>query len=466
MINRVLIRRKVVQLLYSSLLVENQFTLESQPESPTREKRYAYGLYLDMLYLMVRVADSVSQRGLGHPLADTRFIRRIKADDRIRSLGVKYRAGGFPFEEACTPLADAVKDSAIYKNFLKREDYGSPAAEVVWRDIFNHILISSPQLAAIYPSLENYSMRGVDRMREMMEKTFSNFFAAGDPLPDALRSLGRSMDDARELYFRLLRLPVDITRVRSDEISDAREKYVPTAEDVNPNLRFVENSFVEKLDNDERISEYFESHGDARWYPDDIMLLRRLLKAVTASDIYKEYMEFPATDFRMDCTLWRDLFKNVILDNPDLLESLEEKSVFWNDDLDIIGDFVIKTFRKIAEGEEEPVFDKYKDDEDASFGKELFCAVVSHKDELRTLIDDAVDKNIWETERLAYMDTVVIMAAVAEMLYFPKVPLTVSLNEYIEIAKCYSTSKSAQFVNGLLGCIIERLRAEGKLIKN
>ncbi|MDE5773259.1 MAG: transcription antitermination protein NusB [Muribaculaceae bacterium] len=464
MINRVLIRTKVVQLLYSYLLVEDKFKLESQPASPTKEKRFAYSLYLDVLYLMTRIAGNMTIKGKPGPLTDTRFIKRLTSDEHIRSLDYKYAAGGFPFVSVISPLSDLLKESGLYKNFRKREDLGSMAAESIWRDIFNLIIMTHPEVNKIISSMPNYSLGGVDRMRKMIEETFVNFFASGDHLPDALHELSNSLETARDLYFRLLYLPVELTQLRQNDIDEALHKYVLSDEDKNPNMRLVDNELVKLIATNTKICQYMKD--DNKWLPADEPMLRTLLKAIMASDIYQEYLNLPVTDMHTDTELWRNLFKHVIFCNPVFLETLEDKSVFWNDDLEIMGTFMLKTLKRFGEGVTDPIYDKYKDEEDARFGAELFTAVVKNKEDYRHLIDEVNDKNTWETERLAYMDVVILMTAVAEMLNFPKIPLNVTINEYIEIAKSYSTPKSAQFVHGLLSDICVRLRQDGKLFKN
>ncbi|MDE7161092.1 MAG: hypothetical protein K2O24_09690 [Muribaculaceae bacterium] len=461
MINRVLIRIKVVQLLYSYLLADDTFSLESQPTAPTKEKRFAYALYLDLMVLMARIAENIRKRGGEQPLADTRFIRRLMADDKIKSLMERYRREGFPLESVVDTLTEAVKESGIYKNFLKAERRN----EGVWEEIFNIIIAPDPALGALVSQRLNHTLRGVDRMREMMATTFTNFFAAQDSVAMALKTLSRSLDQARELYFRMLVLPVELTMLRERQLEERREKYIVSEEDLNPNMRFVDNDLVRRIADNERVRKYCEDHKIS-WLNEDPHLLRELLKEIMASEVYKDYMEAPATDMRMDCELWRNLFRYVIFDSPTFLESLEDKSVFWNDDVDIIGTFLLKTLKRFASEEGgEPVMEMYKDDEDARFGAELFTAVVRNREYYRGLIDASLDNRKWEAERLAYMDVVVVMTALAEIMNFPKIPLNVSVNEYVEMAKAYSTPRSGSFVHGLIATITRNLCEEGKLLK-
>ena len=466
MINRVLIRTKVVQLLYSYLLVENRFSIESQQMPPTKEKRFAYALYLDMLCLMVDIAGEIRRRGGDRPLYDTRFIRRVVADEKIKSIMQQTRLNGSAFEPMLPILVDQVKDSGLYKKFLKSEDPGGLADEKIWQELFNTIIMPNPELNRLISERENYTLNGVERMRGMMELTFTNFYASADNIPDALRTLRTSMEKARELYFRLLWLPVQLVQLREQEIDEARNKYVASAEDRNPNLRFIENGFVAAVSRNEEIDKVMEKLG-RNMTIDDEPMLRALLRAIMASDIYKEYMEFPTTDFKADCEFWKNIYKDVIFVNPDFLEMLEEKSVFWNDDLDTIGTFVLKTVKRIADDKPiTSIMATYKDEEDARFGAELFEYVVRNKVEYREYIDAALDTRRWDTDRLAYMDLVIMMTALGEILNFPKIPLSVSINEYVEIAKAYSTKKSGQFIHGLLASVLKRLKEEGILLKS
>lgn len=466
MINRVLIRIKVIQLLYSYLLIENHFMLESQPSSPTKEKRFAYNLYLDLLMMMVRISDRIKESGGFCPLSDTRFIKKILADDKIKSLQMKYRQEDFPLQAAENVLADEIKESGLYKNYVKDLKSKNVEDDQIWEKIVNMIIFPDTYLNSSISNRMSFTLRGVERTKKLMEETFRNFYASRDNIDDALKTLDESMMKARELYFRLLILPLELTNMRADQIEENRNKYLPTSDDLNPNMRFVENRLVAAIAENEDVENFCETNKLA-WLPDHRIMMESLLKEIMNSDLYEEYMNFPATDFNTDCEFWRNVFKQIVFHNEDFLDTLEDESVFWNDDLEIIGTFLLKTLKRFDENTDggNPVLPMYKDEEDASFGRKLFRDVVKNKDVYRRYVDDCIDSREWDTDRLAFMDVVVTMTALSEIVNFPKIPLVVSINEYIELAKSYSTSKSGAFVNGLLSTIINRLREEGKIFK-
>lgn len=462
MINRILIRIKVIQILYSFLLVEKQFTLESNPSAPTKEKRFAYALYLDMLVLLIKVSGRIERRKGEYPLKETRFISRLMNDDTIKSLLAKYANEHYPFAPVVSELADTIQESGIYKKYLKdsSSELGS-GQEHLWRDIFTMIVMADPKVGELMALCQNYTLRGVERMHGMMNHTFSNFLASQDNVSEVEQALLHSLDKARELYLRLLWLPVELTDLQDRILDENRYKHLKSEEDVNPNMRFVENQLVDALRRCETLQNEVENNK-LSWMTEDPILLRKLLKSITSSEVYQNYMQAPATTLAADCELWRQLYKKVILDNEDFLQSLEDRSVFWNDDLEIISTFVLKSFRRVEEQKWSTiVLDKFKDDEDRRFGSELLRYLYENKETYRRYIDEAIDRGKWETERLAFMDMVILETALAEILNFPKIPLVASINEYIELAKSYSSAKSGQFVNGILANVIKNLKTEG-----
>lgn len=465
MINRVLIRIKTVQLLYSYLLVEKPFSLESQPSSPTKEKRYAYSLYLDMIYLIFRLSHIISGKKNSFPLADTRFVKKIEGDERLKSLIVKFSSGGFPFESALSPIADEIVRSLIFREFLENRDKNN-FNDNIWEEIFNVIILNNREVIGIFSTLPNYSLSGVERMRELMKETFANFYATRDNIEDALSLLEHSMQKARELYMRLLLLPVELTRLRLNQLEENRKKHLPSLEDLNPKMRFVDNRVPRRIEENKSFAEYIEQNK-LSWIAEDKELLEKILKSILDSEIYRRYMDDDSSSEISDTELWRELFRQVIFNNEDLLEYLESKSLFWNDDLEITGTFVLKTLKRLEDKEtaEKAVLPMYKDHEDSVFGSSLFADVIRNKDVYRKYIEESVTNERWEADRLAFMDVVITMTAISEIINYPKIPLVVSINEYIEIAKSYSSSKSGAFVNGLLASVIDKLRLEGKIMK-
>lgn len=466
MINRVLIRIKVVQLLYSYLLTEKMFTLESQPTPPTKEKRFAYQLYLDMLAFMTRIADSVQQKGGYKPLMDNRFIKNILSDEKIKTQLAKNRLADSQFAAPglINRLADTVKEAAFYKDYLKSERLDMASDLKLWRDIFNTILKPDAGLAHIYESVPGFSLRGVERMHELMDTTFANFSSSQSHVTDASQTLDYSLNKANELYYLILLLIVDLTRLHERNLDAARHKYIVSDTDLNPDMKFVNNKLVRSLIEDSAFKAYVEKNK-LSWFTNEQNTLSHLLKIILDSDFYKEYLTLEKTTLHDDIQLWKNLLRYIVLPDEDFQDALENSSVFWNDDLDTIGTFVLKTLRRFEDGEDEPVLPMYKDGEDARFGRELFNAVIKNKADTTEIIDKALNKDSWETDRLAFMDVVILRTALAEILGFPKIPVNVSINEYIEIAKAYSTPKSAYFINGLLGAAVSNLREEGRLLK-
>ena len=157
--------------------------------------------------------------------------------------------------------------------------------------------------------------------------------------------------------------------------------------------------------------------------------------------------------------------RKLVFIDDDFAEVLENKSVFWNDDLETIGTFVLKTIKKFEDSDYDSLLPQFKDAEDQNYGALLFTNVVDNIEEYRNLIEQFVDKESWDMDRLAFMDVVVLMTAIAELLNVPSVPTQVTMNEYIEIAKYYSTNKSGRFVNGILIAIINHLKTTGRIVK-
>lgn len=459
---------KTVQLLYSYLLVEKPFMLESQPNNPTKEKRFAYSLYLDLIYLMDRLAHQVVGKNKSYPLADTGFILRTEGDDRMKFVQKKYSEEPFPFAPVEEILRESIKDSLLFKGLEKKtSEYID--TDNFWEDVFNALILPNVKVNEIIRSLPNYSLSGIERTKQMIETTFKNFYSSKGNVNDALKTLEVSMKKARDLYMRLLALPVELTRLRLSQLDQNRKKYLATIEDLNPNMRLINNRIPQLIEQNKDFTEYVDKNH-LSWLTEDPELLERLLEAVLKSEEYQHYESTQEMDIEKDSYFWREIIVNIILNNKDFLEYLENKSVFWNDDLEIITSFVLKSLKRMESPETvaTAVLPMYKDGEDgkdAKFGAELFRYVVNNKDIYKKNIEDVLSQEKWSADRLAFMDVIITMTALAEIINYPEIPLAVSVNEYVEIAKSYSSEKSGQFVHGLLASLISQLKREREILK-
>ena len=283
-------------------------------------------------------------------------------------------------------------------------------------------------------------------------------------LTTAKKELTKSLDKSYELYNALLKLMIELTDVQDLRLDEAKHKFLPTEEDLNPNMRFVENEFVKRLRADQTLADFVDDKK-INWR-DDELFVRLLLDKILRSEEYQEYMEMPKTSLVRDGEVWYQLMKKVVLPDENLLEHLQSMSVYYtDDDLQIMGQIVMKTIRRFEDEEAQPILPQYKNDDDSKFGEQLFSKAVAEMEENNSYIDQFVKTEKWDVERIALMDRVVMCTALTEIRNYPSIPVNVSLNEYIELAKDYSTPRSGQFVNGILNAVVNKLRADKGIIK-
>ena len=277
---------------------------------------------------------------------------------------------------------------------------------------------------------------------------------------ELLLSLRRSYD----LYHYFLLLIVDVTRLYERMIEVKRNKYVPTEEERNPDLRILNNRLAKQVAENESLLKYVKEHGVS--WADDTDFVKKVLEMITASEVYTDYTKNKEDNYEVDKEFWRLVFKRVITNNEFVEDYLEEKSIYWNDDVEIIESFVIKTIKRFNEqsDEKQELLPMFSSNDDYHFVIQLFRQTILHGEEYRTYIDKHT-KN-WESERVANMDLIIMQVALAEIMTFPTIPVSVSLNEYIDAAKYYSTPKSGTFINGVLDSIVEELKSEKRLLKN
>lgn len=287
-----------------------------------------------------------------------------------------------------------------------------------------------------------------------------------NPQPDlqySLKQQSLSLNKTYELYFWLLLLPIEITKYAVKRIEIGLNKLRPTAEEANPNKRFINNRLYKQLLRNKALAEYVESKKIG--WDEDNEFIKAVYEEIVESDVYKEYMAAPSSNYEDDKMLWRKLYRKVLAVSENLESQLEDMDIYWNDDIETVLSFIEKTIKHFAEenGEEQELIPMYRDDTDRTFAEELLTAAVTDKEKYTKMVVDTA-KN-WNEDRIGTMEMAILIVALAEITTFPAIPLNVSLNEYIEITKFYCKDDSKNFVNGVLDAIASRLKKEGKLLK-
>lgn len=298
---------------------------------------------------------------------------------------------------------------------------------------------------------------------KVIQVVYAYYQNEGKNVEAAEKELFYSLSKAYDLYNYLLLLMVEVTRFADRRIDNRRHKLRPTYEDLNPNTRFIDNAFMAQLAQNKQLEEFCKNQK--RTWADEGDFVKRLFEQIEASDIYQGYMAKEAITYEDDRELWRKLYRTFIAQNDDIDELLEEQSLYWNDDKAIVDTFVLKTIKHFEpeKGAEQELLPEYKSDDDKEFARKLLHNAINNAEAYRKLMEQNT-KN-WNMERLAFMDILIMQVALAEILSFPTIPTTVSLNEYVEVAKMYSTPKSGSFVNGMLDTIVNQLKKENKLRK-
>lgn len=301
-------------------------------------------------------------------------------------------------------------------------------------------------------------------LRIKVIQTLYSYYKGGGQSPFAAqKELAFSLEKTYDLYFHLLQLSVEVTRYAANRIETRRNKLRPTDEDLRPNMRFVENAFIRQLaDNEQLAGRLAERKLSWMNYPD---LMKSLYEQIEATDFFLEYMQADGTDYEADKEVWRKIYRRVFLDSEELEEAVEEQSIYWADDLEVLVSFVVKTIKRFdAEaGAQQALLPMFKDEDDRRYGERLLeCALKNEKEYLDLINENTLN---WELDRIAFMDILVMQVALAELCNFPTIPVNVTLNEYIEISKQYSTDKSGIFINGVLDKIVNQLKADNKLMK-
>jgi len=265
----------------------------------------------------------------------------------------------------------------------------------------------------------------------------------------------------KELFFSLSKAYDSKESRRRLEVLQAKAKREGTEA---PSQKFAYNRFALQLENNKQLCDFMETQKHT--WADEPEFVGRLFEQIEQSQIYKEYMESPEDNYALDRELWRKIYRTLIQENEDIDSILEEQSLYWNDDKEVVDTFVLKTIKRFEEknSASQELLPEYDSEEEKDYARKLFRAAILNADEYQRYMSET-SRN-WDFSRLAYMDVIIMQIAIAEMINFPSIPISVTINEFVELSKFYSTPRSAGYINGMLDAIAHHLVKTGKLLKS
>ena len=298
---------------------------------------------------------------------------------------------------------------------------------------------------------------------------YSNAIAENMSLAQAQSQLDVACEATRDLYIYMLGIVSPLTKIAKDRIESARSKFNPTDEELNPNMKFADNALAKLLDADVDFQKIL-SKKKLSWDQYDIFL-KKVMNSIASKEYYAEYMASPTSSLKEDCRLFTRIFEEEFVDSEDLERILEDKSLYWNDDLAYALTWCCKTLKSFEKGEAWKLFPLYQSElmegseveSDKAFVRKLLQAAFAGYDRYFSMISESVAG--WEKERLFSTDVALIVMGLAEAATFPTIPVKVTINEYVEISKFYGTQKSRSFVNGLLDRLVQSMVNDGKIVK-
>ena len=298
---------------------------------------------------------------------------------------------------------------------------------------------------------------------KVIKALYMHLKSESDSLMASEKTLITSIDKTYDLYFQMLSLVVELAHYAEQRQQAAMQKKLPTYEDLNPNRKFIENSVIRLIADSDSVNDYLAAHK-LSWNQNP-ELIKMLYNQLEQTPYFKKYMSSEEHSFREDLALVTDFYTNE-LDECEMLEDvLDEQSLLWNDDLGFALVMVTRTLSNMRPSHKEvKVLPKFKSEEDLEYATGLFeNAAVNFDSHLETI--EQYTRN-WDIERIAFMDNVIMVTALAELVSCPSIPVKVTLDEYIEIAKFYSTQSSSTFINGVLDKVTISLTESGKINKS
>lgn len=303
---------------------------------------------------------------------------------------------------------------------------------------------------------------------KVVQTLFAHYKGSDHTSLSARKTLLNKFSSTYSLYMMMLSFADELTTYAEEQIAENQRRATVLHQTYNANRNFVNNRIAQQLFNNRRLRNYMENEH-LRW---DVGMsaVEYTYKMLIDSPFYKEFMELEAPTYEDEKTLWRKIYGTLLLESEELTSALEEMEVAldhegWTTDIDMVITYVIKTIKrfKASDGDELPLLDMFGSEEELTFAKDLLHWSIEQSEENKTLIAKSLQN--WEADRVAYMDQIILLVALAEIRNCNEIALEISMNEYIEIAKEYSSDKSYVFINGVLNRIVNDLRADNQLFK-
>lgn len=297
---------------------------------------------------------------------------------------------------------------------------------------------------------------------KVLQAIYAHFQSDGDNLKVEEQNMITSIEKIYDLYLYQLSILIEIHRESYRERDEVKGKYFPTEDDLKPETNFTLNRVLQKLSNS-KIFEDTLRQKKISW-SNNQELVRKIFRRLRKTDEYQAYLRLPQTTFDEDREFISFLYKKYIFDD-DVVESYyEELNIHWTDDIFVVNSGILKTLKLMEEEKPLKLVELYKDrDEDRQYAIDLFRKTIIHSEEYQEWVKNKAQN--WEMDRIAIMDILLMKMAICEILNFPSIPVKVTLNEYIEISKSFSTPKSNAFINGILDKLVAEFRNEGKIKK-
>ena len=297
---------------------------------------------------------------------------------------------------------------------------------------------------------------------KVMQSIYALHQKNSDDIEKEEKFLLHSIDSIQDLYLTMLSSLIEIRKKEVIFLEASSKKHLATPEEKSPNRKFVNNAVLQLLEESNSLSIALEKRKITNWAMDDTYILI-LLNEIKQSSLYQKYMQDKKSSFEEDKEFVAEMFAELIAPNEKLYEYLEDNKLTWVDDIPLVNTQVLKQLKQISEKDEFRVTKLYKDQEDQEFVSLLFKKTVLNEVELAKQYIDKTPN--WDAERIAELDTIILKMAICEFLKFPSIPVKVTINEYLEIAKEYSTPKSSIFINGILDNLIKEFQNENKIQK-